>query len=132
MKRKDLEECRALKQELDTLQKEYLECKDGEEIGDTYNDYRSGFKITKVMYGVSTTKADKIRDKIAAKSNMLREKIYDIEVWLDDVDDSFMRDVIRLYYVIGLSQEEIAARKFYSQQRINQRLLQFWKDNDEL
>ena len=128
MKRKDLESCRALVQELETLEEKYLKAKPGEDVGDTYGDYRSGYKVTKVMYGVSSKKAEQLREKIFSKANKLRNKIYDIEIWLDDIEDSFMRDVIRLYYVCGETQEEIGRRKHYSQARINQRIEDFWQE----
>lgn len=128
MKRKDLEGCRALVQELETLEEKYLKAKPGENVGDTYGDYRSGYKVTKVMYGKSSKRAKQLQEKIFAKANKLRNKIYEIEIWLDDIDDSFMRDVIRLYYVCGETQEEIGRRKHYSQQRINQRIEEFWQE----
>lgn len=132
MKRKDLEDCRALIQELNTLEEKYLKNKGGEEVGDTYGDYRSGFKVIKVMYGKSTMKANKLEEKIIAKADILREKIYEIETWLDDIEDPFMRDVIRLYYCCGETQEEIGQRKSYTQQRINQRIEQFWNAQENL
>lgn len=131
MRRQNLEECRALVQELNTLEEEYLEAKPGEDVGDTYGDYRSGFKVTKVMYGKSNERAKKLENKIHTKANKLREKIYEIEVWLDGICDPFMRDVIRLYYVCGETQGEIGKRKNYSQQRINQRIEEFWKNQAE-
>lgn len=131
MKRKDLEDCRALVQELNTLEKEYLGAKDGEDIGDTYGDYRSGFKVTKVMYGKSSKKAEKLQEKILAKADKLREKIYEIETWLDGIEDPFMRDVIRLYYVCGETEIEIGKRKNYSNSRISQKIEKFWKDQED-
>ena len=128
MKRKDLENCRALVQELETLEEKYLKAKPGEDVGDTYGDYRSGYKVTKVMYGKSSKRAGQLQEKIFTKTNKLRNKIYDIEIWLDDIEDSFMRDVIRLYYVCGKTQEEIGRRKHYSQARINQRIEDFWQE----
>lgn len=130
MKRKDLESCRALVQELKTLETEYLNIPHEEAIGDTYGDYRSGYKVTKVMFGKSTERSDKLKEKITSKAQRLRERIYEIENWLDEIDDSFMRDVIRLYYVCGETQEEIGRRKYYSQQRINQKIEDFWNEQE--
>lgn len=131
MKRKDLEDCRALVQELSTLEEEYLKAKGGEDVGDTYGDYRSGFKVTKVMYGKSSEKGQRLYEKISAKAEKLRDMIDKIETWIEEIDDSFMRDVIRRYYVLGETERQVGNHKNYSHSRISQRIEEFWKAEEQ-
>lgn len=127
MNRKDLEQLRALKQELVTLEEKYMLMAKGESLGDTYGDYKMGFKKVKVMYGKSSAKADALSLKIKEKTEKLKEMIASMEDYLDGIEDAEMRDILRLYYVCGLSQEEVATRKGYTRTAITKKLLRYWE-----
>lgn len=126
MKREDLEKLRQLKQELDTLITEYVTMPHSQEVGDTYGDYRTGHKVVKVMHGVSTIRSDRLRNKIERKQRQLEAEVSAMEDFLDNIDDTRLRDILRLYYAKGLTQEEIGKKKNYSRQRIQQLLDEFW------
>lgn len=128
MKRKDMEELRALREELDTLKTKYLRMPSSEHVGDTYGDYRSGRKVIKVAYGDSSERKDRLRDKIEKKAERIEEKIRQQEEFLEEVEDSTMRDILRLYYAEGMSQAEIGKRKGYSRSAIGAKIDRFWND----
>lgn len=130
MRRQDLEQMRAMYQELSTLEKEYKRTP-AEEVGDTYGDYRTGHKIVKVMYGRSTKKKDKLRSKMNRKEAELCEALTKMETWLDEIDDSEIRDILRLYYAVGLTMDEIADRKGYERSSIGKKIDRFWKKQEE-
>lgn len=127
MTKKELEQLRALHQEIETLEERYI-LTPPEECGDTYGDYSHGFKQIKVLQGLSTARADRIRDRITKKYEQLTAKVDDMEEWLDDVEDSEMRDILRLYYANGLNQEEIARRKGYTRSAIAMKLKKYWDE----
>lgn len=127
MERKDLEQLRALRQELLTLQEKYLATPKTEAVADTYGDYRTGIKRTKVVSGMSSKRSDSLRHKMEHKEAVLSLRVEEMEDWLDGIEDSEMRDILRLYYVMGLSQEEIGYRKGYSREGITKKLDRFWK-----
>ena len=131
MKREDLEKLRLLKQELDTLITEYVSMPKTEEVGDTYGDYRSGHKVIRVVRGTSTLKSDKLRAKIMKKQIELEERVAELEDYLDSVESPALRDVLRLYYARGLTQEEIGRRKNYSRQAITKWINDFWNERQE-
>lgn len=127
MERKDMEQLRAMRQELETMKREYLVMPKVEEVADTYNDYKTGHKMTKVVRGFSSAKADELRDKIYFKVLKLEAKIIEMEEWIECIEDSNVRDIFRLYYAMGLTQEQIGQRKHYSNQRISQIIDEYWK-----
>ena len=130
MKRQDLEQMRSMYQELSTLQKEYNRTP-AEDVGDTYGDYRTGRKIVKVMYGKSTKRKDKLRRKMDRKEEEICEALTKMEAWLDNVDGSEIRDILRLYYAVGLTLDEIADRKGYDRSSIGKKIDRFWKRQEE-
>lgn len=129
MKRQDMEQMKALTQELDTLIKKYRETP-AEYVGDTYGDYRSGFKQIKVMHGYSTEKKDRLRKKIRKKEDEIRRKLEEMEDWLESIEDAEMRDILRLYYAVGHTQEEIADMKGFERSSISKKLEKFWRDQN--
>ncbi len=129
MNKEKLEQLRAMKQELDTLCERYLRMPPAEEVGDTYGDYRTGHKVVKVIQGASAVRSIKLKEKITVKRAALEKEILKLEEFLDSVDDSQMRDILRLYYAEGLSQGEIGRRKGYSRSAIGYKIDSFWNNN---
>lgn len=127
MKRTELEQLRALKQELDTLESRYINMPKKEEVGDSYGDYRSGYKVIKIVQGHSTKKADDLAVRIRKKTETLNKKVNKMEDYLDTVEDSEMRDILRLYYAVGLTHEAIAELKGYSREGITKKIERYWK-----
>ena len=129
MNRKKLESLRALKQELDTLCNKYMKMPKAQEEADTYGDYNFGAKRTKVVRGQSDYRSKKIADKITTKSQRLEKEILQLEEFLDTVKDSEIRDILRLYFAEGLSQEEIGKRKGYSRSAVATKIKNFFQQN---
>ena len=50
-----------------------------------------------------------------------------MENFLDSVDDAEMRELLRLRYQDGLSQEEVGERMGYSRQAIQKKEERFWR-----
>lgn len=126
MNRKDMEQLRALRQELNTLNERYLHMPKSEEVADTYGDYRTGRKKRKVVRGYSSKRADNLKDKIDGKTNQLQAMIIELEEFLDSIESSEIRDIFRLYYVEGMTQEQIGDRKGYSRSAIGNKIDTFW------
>ena len=54
-----------------------------------------------------------------------------LENWLDSVQDPELRDILRLQYINGLTQEEIADEFGYSVITIKRRLRKFWETQND-
>lgn len=129
--RKDFERLRALKQELDTIEKRIQRTPNSEQLGDTYGDYRTGHKHIKVIYGQSNERKRKLERRYEAKAEELIAGIEKTEEAMEQIEDPIIRDIFRLYYQEGLSEEAVAEKKGYSRPRISQLINEFWKDNNK-
>lgn len=129
MSRKRLQQIRALRQEIDTLKNKYMVMPVTEEVADTVGDYRMGMKRTVVIRGQSDYRSRQLEEKIMIKSKRLENEVMLLENFLDGIEDSEMRDIIRLYFVEGLTQEEIGRRKGYSRQAIQKKIDKFFEKN---
>lgn len=126
MERKDFEQLRMLRQELDTIEKRLAKVPRNERVGDTYGDYRTGHKKVKVVQGTSSKRHDDLAKRYAAKAEKLKDKIHDTEDDLEQIDDPIIRDIFRLYYQEGMTEEQIADRKGYSRSAISTKINDFW------
>lgn len=129
--RKDFERLRMLRQELKTIEDRLSKIPKSEYVGDTYGDYRSGQKITKVLQGESSKRHDDLAKRYEAKAEQLKEKIHDTEDALEQIEDPVIRDIFRLYYQEGLTEKEVAKRKGYSRARISQIINNFWNSEKD-
>lgn len=125
--RKRMERIRDLKQELDTLEKKYIKIPRLEEVADTVGDYSLGMKKTLIIRGQSDKRSKDLESKIMVKQSKLENEVLLLENFLDSVEDSEMRDILRLYFVFGLTQEEIGVRKGYSRQAIGKKIDKFFE-----
>ena len=99
-----------------------------EEVADTVKDYRTGFGKTVVIRGYGNEEWQKLRDKWFAKLLIISDRIRRMEDYLDSVEDAELRQILRLRYEDGLSQEEVGQIMGYSRQAIQKKEERFWKD----
>lgn len=133
MTKERLKKLRALIKEAGHLQCQYddLICFPKEEVADTYNDYRTGYPHTKATAGYGDSAYPELRQKLDKKLREIQTEIMFLENWLDSVEDPEMRDILRLLYINGLTQEQAADELGYSVITIKRRLKNFWKDDTE-
>lgn len=127
MTKKRLENLRALKQELETLQKRYITMPCCEEVGDTAGDYRTGKKRIIQLQGVSDKRYEELGNTISKKTAKLVSEIAALEQFLDGVEDSNMRDILRLYYAEGKTLEQVGAIKGYTPSNIYYKIRNFFE-----
>ena len=130
MTKSRLKKLRALIREAEHLQSEYNDalCFPKEEVVDSAKDYSTGFPHTISISGYGDSAYVDVRQRLYEKQRQIQGEIAFLEDWLDSVGDPEMRDILRLQYVNGLTQEEIAAELGYSVRTIKRRLHEFWKD----
>ena len=110
MKREQLEQLRDMKKEADSLEKKIEERKSKRKprmYGDTAADYSTGHKRVITIYGEADPVMDKYILLLEEKKQKVDREIYDMESWLDRVEPSRTRNVLRLYYQEGKSQRQI-------------------------
>ena len=125
-----LKKMRALIREAEHLQSQYTEmiCFPKEQVVDSAKDYSTGHPHTISISGYGDPSYMDVRQRLYEKQRQIQAEIAFLENWLDSIPDPEMRDILRLQYVNGLTQEQIAAELGYSERTIRRRLREFWKD----
>ncbi len=133
MDKQRLSRLKSLNKEAEILQKQIreLEFKPKEYLSDTAKDYRSGYPVTITIDGYGSEEyikaKDRLYNRLARKLIAIQMEREGIEELLDSVDDPEMRVIIRLYYINGLTQEQVAKEVGYSRETIKRRLRKFRK-----
>lgn len=131
--KKEAEQLRALKIEVDTLPLKPASAK-RQIVVDWYKDYSVNPKGTpKSIIGYESeehaaAKAERQLEKMLRKKRrQLLDQITAFEEWLDNVQDPQIRAILRLHYRDGLSQSEIGDQLGYTQARVSQLINDFWR-----
>jgi DNA-binding MarR family transcriptional regulator len=123
---KHLKKLIAEKKDLESrLEKQQFKPK--EELADTVKDYRTGYPKTIVIRGYGDKEWQRLRDVYYMKLGDICGRIQRMEDFLNSVEDAELREILRLRYQDGLSQEEIAERLNYSRSAIQKKEERFWK-----
>ena len=123
---KHLKKLIAEKKDLESrLEKQQFKPK--EELADTVKDYRTGYPKTIVIRGYGNQEWQRLRDVYYMKLGDICGRIQRMEDFLNSVEDAELREILRLRYQDGLSQEEIAERLHYSRSAIQKKEERFWK-----
>lgn len=119
-----------LKKELDDIEVRIntLKPSDDDFVTDTVNDYSTGFPrvITISGYGDEKYKAEKDRlyNKYVRKKIEILKEIEHIEELISN-EDPETQTILRMVYIDGLTQEEIAEKMSYSRDTIKRRIKNF-------
>lgn len=128
MDKQQLSRLKKLNKEAEIIRKEIdqLKFKPREYVADTVKDYRTGYPVTIVIEGYGDeeyVKAnDRLYSRLAQKLREIQREREQIENYLEEVEDPEMRVLLRLRYINGLTQEQIADEMNYSLSTIKRRL----------
>lgn len=130
MKKSRLKRLRALIKEAEHLQGKYIDaiCFPKEQVVDSATDYKTGYPHTISISGYGDSSYVDIRQRLYEKQRQIQKEIAYLESWLDSIEDPELRNILRLQYVNGLTQEQIALELGYSERSIRRKLREFWKD----
>lgn len=65
----------------------------------------------------------KLREKMSEFKTVLEEEALEVETWIQSVDDSLTRDILRLRYIDGLRLQEVASEIGYSDRQVIRKIL---------
>lgn len=108
--REQLEAYRSMKNEIKKLsyKLDHLEEDDAIMCSSVINDYRSGRGVPQAIVGVDWKKYDRLKTRYTQKIIKLEQECSVIEDYIEDISDSLMRRILRMYFVEGRKQKEIA------------------------
>lgn len=129
MTKESLEAYRSKKEEIKELQQKLLNIADGKPMigNDTILDYRKGYPIPEPVVGVDWEKVRRTEKRYKQKIDTLLQECEEVEEYIEEIPDSLMRRLIRMYYLDGLSQCEISKRVHMSQSSVSKKISFFLK-----
>ena len=127
MTKKEMEQCRSLPKEIASIESAMRHPKSTVVVV-FYKDYRTG-------RGIPKTKAEEdggdeeiriLKKQLQAYRRKLAKQLVRAEKFIESVENSELRTILRMYYITGMSQEKIGEEMYYSQGRVSQILNEFW------
>lgn len=97
-------------------------------VADSAQNYRTGKPHTFKVEGYGQDDYVKLRQKLYGKRNQALKEIAEMEEWLNSVADTRIRNILRLQYWDGLTQEKIAEKYDCDVRTIKRWLKNFWEN----
>ena len=93
-----------------------------------YKDYRTGKGIPKTRQEVDNGEEELriLKANLNMRKRKLMKRLAAAEKFIEEVDDSEMRTILRMYYINGDSQKDIGEALHYSQTAISTKIRIFW------
>ena len=135
MTRKEMEQCISLRYEIKAIE-DSIRSPKSTYVVVFYKDYRTGKGIPKAKQEVDNGEAElkALKNRLNSRRQRLMKKLQAAEKFIEQVEDSEMRTILRMYYINGDSQKEIGEVMHYTQTAISAKIKAFWisqGDNDK-
>lgn len=129
IKKEDLDKYRSKKEEISELKYLLAHLDDGDRMidNDTILDYSTGYPRPQSIVGYDFEKSRRQQERYKKRINSLQEECLDVELWIEDIPDSLTRRIFRMYYVNGMTQEQIAKRIHMTQAAVSKKINGFFK-----
>lgn len=98
-----------------------------------YKDYNSGVGVPRVEAGEDGGRGERelLELKYDQKKKALQKAVIRIQRFIDKIEDSDIRSILQLYYIGGMSQQEIAQLKHRDQSTVSRQIDKFWNEKKE-
>ena len=128
MTRAEMEQIKTIPFEIDAI-RDTLNNPRIEYVNVYYKDYRTGKGVPKSSSERDYDHAEwnRLKRKLNRKIERLAKLVVKAEQYIDTLDDSEMRTILRQYYINGHTQEEIGNQLGYDDSTISKKLDAFWK-----
>lgn len=130
MTRERLEGYKSKKEEIQELEYKLRHLGEGDSMigNSTIMDYRSGYPQPQTVVGVDWKRYDNAKARYSHRIQKLQTECDEIEQFVEAISDSLTRRIFRMYYIDGISQENVAKAVGYSRGRVSQKINDFLKD----
>lgn len=82
-------------------------CKDDVTGNDVIMDYRKGYPMPQSVIGVDWRKRERIEERNRKRLEKLEKECEEIETFINDIDDSRIRCIFELSFIVGKTQKEV-------------------------
>lgn len=129
MTRAEMEQIKTIPCEIDAI-KDTLNNPRIEYVNVYYKDYRTGKGIPKSRseYDYDHIEWNRLKRKLKRKIERLAKLVVKAEKFIETIEDSEMRTILRQYYINGHTQEAIGSKLGYDDSTISKKLDAFWKE----
>lgn len=123
-----MEQCISLRAEIKAIE-ESMKSPKSTYVSVFYKDYRTGKGIPKSMQGLDGGEEELriLQGYHKKQKRKLLARLKKAEKFIDAIENSEMRTMLRMYYINGNSQQEIAEKLSYDQTTVSRKLNRFWK-----
>lgn len=127
MTRQDMDECRFLPQEINSI-KSAMKSPRVKDVAVFYKDYRTGKGIPKTKIENDGGEEDLkiLRANLKACNRRLAKQLKEAEQFIQEIENAEVRTIFRMYYLAGMTQEQIGEALHCGQSRISQIINAFW------
>lgn len=122
-----MEQCRSLRYEIKSIEAA-MKSPRSTIVAVFYKDYRTGKGIPKSRQEVDNGEEDLriLRGNLAICKRKLLKQLTKAEKYIESIEESEIRTIFRLYYLTGMSQQEVGDELHYSQSRVSQIINAYW------
>ncbi len=127
--REQMEAYRSMKDEIKELSYRLEHLGEGDSLlcNSVINDYRSGRGVPQAIVGVDWKKYDRLKARYTQKIIKLEQECSVIEEYIEDISDSLLRRIFRMYYVEGRKQREIAELVHMDRSLVSKKISGYFK-----
>ena len=123
-----LETYRSEKQEIKELKCKLQALKIQDYTGvDTILDYRSGFPIPKAVVGTDIDSYWGYKEYLQSRITGLTTRCQEVERWIEEIPDSQIRRIFRMYFIEGLSMGTVGKRTHLDKSSVSRKIEKFLK-----
>lgn len=94
---------------------------------DVILDYRKGYPRPQSVVGFDNEKYERRRKIYEKRKEELEKECGEIEEFVEMIQDSLTRRIFRMYYLQGVSQQQVARKVHMSQSAVSKKIDQFFK-----
>ena len=127
MDKQQLEHLNCVKAEIRFLTKEIENWPEGI-VTDYYFDYPNGQKRVRPLIGVADCSGLKLL--LDAKLQALQSEIEQMEQYLDSIEDTEIRSILRLRYRNGLTLKQVGDELGYELSTVSKKIKAFWEQSN--
>jgi len=127
--REQLEEYRSKKEEIEELRYKLEHLGEGDSMvgNDIINDYRSGYPVPQAVIGVDTARYKRLEQLYKKRIEKLERECAEVEEYVENIEDSMTRRIFRMYYIDGITLEQIGMKVHLNKSNVSRKIDNFLK-----
>ena len=128
--REKLEAYRSMKEEITEMKNRLRHLGEGDSMigSSVVNDYRSGYPVPQAVVGVDWARIDRLKTRYERRILELEKECAEIEEFIEDISDSMIRRIFRMYFFDGMSQKAVGTAIHMDRSRVSRKIDDFLKN----